>query len=121
MVWQACLKRGGNMKNVRDYQKDLIADLKNPKEAAEYLNAALEEDDYRVFLIALRNVAEAQGSITELAKACKINRVSLYKMTSKNGNPSIDNVFKLIRCIGLNFALGEYKKKMTKRLGRAHT
>ena len=45
------------------YQKDLIESLKDPCEAAAYLNAAIEEGDRSVFLLALRNVAEAHGGI----------------------------------------------------------
>jgi DNA-binding phage protein len=44
-----------------EYQQDLIEGLKNPEEAAAYLNAALEEGDRETFLLALRNMAEANG------------------------------------------------------------
>ena len=44
-----------------EYQQVLIEALKNPEEAAAYLNAALEEGDRETFLLALRNVAEANG------------------------------------------------------------
>ena len=43
-----------------EYQQDLIEALKKPEEAAAYLNAALEEGDRGTFLLALRNVGEAQ-------------------------------------------------------------
>jgi len=43
------------------YQEDLIEALKDPREAAAYLNAAMEEGDRELFLLALRNVAEAHG------------------------------------------------------------
>ena len=36
------------------YQKDLIEALKDHNEAAAYLNAAIEEGDRAVFLLALR-------------------------------------------------------------------
>ncbi len=43
-----------------DYHEDLVETLKDPDEAIGYLRAALEESDMpKVFLIALRNVAEA--------------------------------------------------------------
>jgi DNA-binding phage protein len=45
------------------YQTELIESLRDPSEAEEYLNAALEEDDPELFLVALRNVAEAQGGV----------------------------------------------------------
>lgn len=49
------------------YKELLIEDLKDHDEAVAYLNAALEEslkrdeESQQLFLIALRNVAEAQG------------------------------------------------------------
>ena len=49
------------MTRTTSYRRDLIEALKDPKEAAAYLNAALEEGDREVFLLALRNVADANG------------------------------------------------------------
>ena len=48
-------------KKITMYQEDLVEALKDPREAAAYLNAAMEEDDRALFLLALRNVAEAHG------------------------------------------------------------
>jgi DNA-binding phage protein len=48
-------------KLTKNYQESLLAALQDPAEAAEYLNAALEEGDRGLFLLALRNVAEAKG------------------------------------------------------------
>ena len=45
----------------RPYQPELLKALKDPSEAREYLNAALEERSEEIFMLALRNVAEAQG------------------------------------------------------------
>jgi DNA-binding phage protein len=45
----------------RSYQAQLIAALKDPDEAAAYLNAALEEGSVELFLLALQNVAEARN------------------------------------------------------------
>ena len=50
-------------KKITTYQEDLIESLKDPREAAAYLNAAMEEDDRAVFLLALRNVEEAHGGM----------------------------------------------------------
>ena len=45
-----------------NYHEDLLERLKDPAYAVEYLEAALEEHDLpAVFLLALRNVAEARG------------------------------------------------------------
>ncbi len=45
----------------RDYQEKLIQDLQDPEEASLYLNEALKDEDPRIFLLALKNVCEAQG------------------------------------------------------------
>jgi DNA-binding phage protein len=44
------------------YDDFLIESLKNRRRAKAYLNAALEDGDLRVFLMALRNVARARTS-----------------------------------------------------------
>jgi DNA-binding phage protein len=43
------------------YQEDLIEDLKDPREATAYLNAAMEEGNRELFLLAQRNVTDANG------------------------------------------------------------
>lgn len=61
------------MRKSTAYQTDLIESLRDTREAEEYLNAALEEDDPELFLRALRNVAEAQGGVASLAEKTKLN------------------------------------------------
>jgi len=67
----------------KNYQEWLLEKLKNHNEAIAYLNAASEEslkgdeESQRLFLIALRNVAEAQGGIGALAKKANACRESL--------------------------------------------
>lgn len=86
--------------NYRDY---LLKTLKDPAEASEYLNAALEAGDKKAFLIALKNVIDARGGMSLFAKASKINRVSLYKMLSGNGNPGFLNILMLLQHAGIRF------------------
>ena len=62
------------MAEYRDYHEELIEYLKDHDEAIAYLNAAREEsmkgdeESQQLFLVALRNVAEAQGGLGKLAK-----------------------------------------------------
>jgi DNA-binding phage protein len=55
------------------YDDYLIESVKDRRLAEAYLNAALEEDNSRVFLLALRNVAQARGT-TKLAARSGLNR-----------------------------------------------
>jgi probable addiction module antidote protein len=100
------------MKVGRNYKEGFLKALREPKQAAAYLNAALEDGDPRMFLLALRNIAEAQGNMTALAKKCALPRGSLYKMTSGKALPSIDNILKITRCLGLNFSFQPKKSKI---------
>lgn len=93
------------MTDQTSYQQDLIQSLKDPCEAAAYLNAAIEEGDRALFLLALRNVAEANGGMTALAEKAQLSRESLYRMLSKRGNPEIKSLFALLNAMGLRLAV----------------
>jgi probable addiction module antidote protein len=93
------------MSNSIDYKDYLIESLKDPKEAAGYLNAALEDGDIDGFLEALRNVVEAQGGMTTLAKKTTKGRESLYKTISKVGNPYLRNTNEILHALGFQLAV----------------
>ena len=61
------------------YMEDLLQDLRDPREAAAYLNAAIEEGSQEAFLLALRDVAEAHG-MSDVARKAHLNRESMYRM-----------------------------------------
>ncbi|MBK8274449.1 MAG: putative addiction module antidote protein [Nitrospira sp.] len=92
------------MKKSKAYQPDLIENLRDAREAEEYLNAALEENDPELFLMALRNVAEAQGGVAKLADNAKLNRESLYKVLSERGNPEFRSLEALLHALGFRLA-----------------
>jgi probable addiction module antidote protein len=84
-----------------DHHKNLLADLKNrPGYAAKYLTAAARDSD-EAFLVALRDVAIARKGMTELAATVAVNRVNLYHMLSKRGNPGIRNVRSIFKALNL--------------------
>lgn len=93
------------MTKSKAYQADLIESLRDPREAEEYLNAALEEEDPELFLLALRNVTEAQGGVAQLAEKTKLNRESLYKMLSERGNPELKSLDALLHALGFRLAV----------------
>jgi len=94
------------MKRSQSYQESLIAALADPLEAAGYLNAALEDGDKELFLMALRNVAEARlGGMSKLAEATGLNRESLYRMLSGKGNPELKSLDRLLHALGLKITV----------------
>jgi probable addiction module antidote protein len=73
--------------------------------AAEYLKAALEDDDEpRVLLIALRHIAQARG-IAKVAKAAGIERESLYRSLSARGNPRMSTLVSVTKAMGLKLTV----------------
>ena len=94
------------MEKSRPYQEYLNEVLTDPLEAAGYLNAAMEEGDKELFLLALRNVAEARlGGMSKLAEATGLNRESLYRMLSGKGNPELKSLDRLLHALGLKIAV----------------
>jgi len=87
-----------------NYDEYLIESLKNSRRAKAYLNAALEDSDPRVFLLALRNVAQARG-ISKVAAQSALSRESLYKMLSQRGNPSLKSLGALLESLGYRLAV----------------
>src|SRR5437867_3663248 len=78
---------------------------KDPDFAAEYLKAALEdEDEPRVLLVALRHLAQAQG-IAKVAKAAGIERESLYRALSAHGNPRLSTLVAVTKAISLRLTV----------------
>jgi probable addiction module antidote protein len=79
---------------------------KNRAFAAEYLKAAMEDtEEPRVLLIALRQIAEARGGISKIAKAAGIERESLYRALSARGNPRLSTLFAVTRAMGLTLTV----------------
>ena len=101
------------MAKSRAYDETLKETLSDSKEAAEYLSAALEEGDPAVFLLALKDVANVHGGITRVAQAAKLNRESLYRMLSENGNPTVNSLNTLLHTLGLRLAIMPDKSRLT--------
>ena len=67
-----------------------------------YLQACMDEapDDAALLAAALGDIARARGMMG-LAQATGITREGLYKALSKDGNPSLGTVLKVMRALGL--------------------
>ena len=65
-----------SMKTCAKHDDWLMAQLADAEFAAEYLNAASEDDDPAIYLVALRKVVEARGGIAVVAEKpiCRVKR-----------------------------------------------
>lgn len=92
--------------NARDksYDESLDAALRDPVEAAAYLEAVFEMDDPVALLLALRQVAKAHG-MAEVARRAELGEKTLFKALSENGNPTIATVYKVLHAVGLRLSV----------------
>ena len=100
------------------YEDWLIEQLKDPAEAAGYLEAVIEQGDQKALMIALRHVAMAQGGIAAVARRAKVTREAAYRMLSKSGNPELRSLNAILGAAGLRLSvkpIGTVAKATQKR------
>lgn len=99
-------------KQYREFKEYLLDKLKDPERALAYLNAAFDDEDERVFLLALKNVLEAQGGdMSAIAEEAQLSRQSLHKILSKNGNPKLTSLRSVLHALGYDLAIQPYKNR----------
>ena len=98
-------------KRTSSYHPWLVEKLKVPQTAESYLRTALE-DSQEAFLTALRNVAEARGMST-VAEETGLNRESLYRTLSSEGNPTLNTLSAVLDALGLRMAIAEKRDEPT--------
>jgi len=64
--------------------------------------SAAYTDSQEAFLVALRDVAEAQAGIGNIAKEAKVNRENLYRTLSKEGNPRLSTLGAVLDVLGMD-------------------
>ncbi len=96
-------------KNTGDFHERLIESLGDPEEAFAYLKVALEEfeedGDSEIFLVALRNIAEARGGLSKLAKKTRLNLQNLYRALSGKGNPTFQILDAIMHALGFRLTV----------------
>ena len=77
--------------------------LNTPEEIAAYLNAAIDDadGDPRLVMKAFRNVAEALGGVSVIARRADIDRVGLSRGLSGNRDPRLGTVTKIAAACGV--------------------
>lgn len=86
-----------------DFHADLMEDLADPQESEAYLNAAMEDSE-EMFLVALRDVAEA-SQLATVAETAGITREPIYRMLRDKGNPTYTSRAGILRAVGLKLAV----------------
>ena len=74
--------------------------LDSDEAIAEYLTAALEDENPDVFLAAISDVAKARG-MASIAKRTGLGRESLYKALTPGAKPRYDTILKVLHGLGV--------------------
>jgi len=90
-------------KRTSSYHSWLIEKLKNPKRAESYLRTAMA-DSQEAFFVALRNVVEAHR-VSKVAEMAGLNRESLYRTLSEEGNPRYDTLSSVLSVLGIELTV----------------
>jgi probable addiction module antidote protein len=77
----------------------------DPQFAADYLNDLLLDGEPADLLVALRQIAQAQGGVRALAKETELNANQLYRTLSPQGNPELRSLFAVLKALGLRLAI----------------
>ena len=80
--------------------------------AAGYLTSCYEEGT-DVFLLGVKDVAEANGGLRALSKETSLNRENLYDMLSKNGNPRLSSLSAILDNLGIEVT---FKRKHSRKI-----
>jgi probable addiction module antidote protein len=78
--------------------------LDNEETIAEFLTAALEDENPDVFLAAIAAVVKARG-MTAIANSTGLGRESLYKALAPGAKPRYDTILKVLHGLGIKLTV----------------
>ncbi|MDR2048859.1 MAG: putative addiction module antidote protein [Treponema sp.] len=81
------------------YDWDMADHINTKEEVFAYLEGALEENNIETLFDIIGAIARSQG-MAKIAKETGLNRESLYKSLSRDGNPSFATIAKVIDVLG---------------------
>ena len=93
------------------YDEWVIESLRGDEKAqAEYIQLTIKENRGfpKAILVALRHVAEARG-FKKFAEETNLNRETLYKTLSEDGNPTLESLSKMLDVLGLDISVSPKK------------
>ncbi len=89
-----------NKHSIKLTKFDIVDYLDSDEAIAEFINAAIEDDDPDFLLVALKEVARARG-MSNIAALSGLGRESLYKALSPGAKPRFDTIMKVMQALGI--------------------
>jgi probable addiction module antidote protein len=104
---KASAAKRATFKNAREVFHEELSQSKKARQL--YLKTALEdyekEKNLPAFLLALCTIAITSGGIQDLANKTNLNRQTIYKALSSNGNPSFTLVDLVLNVLGMKLVV----------------
>jgi probable addiction module antidote protein len=86
----------------RSHQEATVESFRrDPKFAAAYLNAILEDGDRAELMTALRYLTQAFGGVSAVAQKTGLNTTTLYRTLSPRGNPELKSFMDIMKAVGM--------------------
>jgi DNA-binding phage protein len=93
------------MKTYKSYKSYLIESLKDPAEAAAYLDAVLEDSNLEQIVLALKNVAEARRNRVEHANESDPVWETCHRLLDQGKTPELLAILALLNELGLKLSV----------------
>lgn len=98
--FSARLQECKDVRTFPNFTQLLDKELKDPRFAEAFLSDALEEGDLELFLLCLKDIIRAHGSIKEFAEKTGISRTTLYTLFSEKRNPEFKTIQTILQAMG---------------------
>ena len=100
---------------LKDYKTDLLKRLRRSLTMPPNTwHKCWRKKTNAAFLIALKDVVEAGGGMGNLAGRVGLKRPSLYKILSKNGNPTLQTLQEILKPLGLRVSVALNESGLSK-------
>jgi probable addiction module antidote protein len=89
---------------------DVSEYLDDEKSIAAYLSAIMEENDPKLLLAAIGDIAKAKG-MSRIAIESGLGRESLYKALNPEAQPRFDTIIRVLNSLGVSIGFNAKNKK----------
>ena len=100
------------MQTHKSYRSYLLDSLADQAEAAAYLDAAFEDGDKELILVALRNIAEAR-SLQAQSSNSQSNWLEILDTINSDGSSELSAIFELLTSLGLRLSVSIKDESLT--------
>lgn len=93
------------MSKTRKFTDVLDRFLQDEQFAADFLSQALQEKDFDVFFLSIKDIVRVHGTITSIAEKAGISRSTLHKLMSGHSNPEMRTILSILHILGYDLKI----------------